>query len=100
LKEVWFKSSPSGRGLARVAKPLTWQGWTVQAGAFLFLLLLVQAVARWAAIGFQPAGAGIWLAAGVFMLIGLYLKVVKHYSDTSRLDQAGPIRKEADDQPC
>ncbi len=87
MKEAWFRNDPSHRGLARAAKPVTWQVRGVQAGAVMLFLMLLQALARWAAMGFQPVAAGFWPAAGVFMLIALYLKVVKRFSDASGPDQ-------------
>ncbi|MEZ5939231.1 MAG: hypothetical protein R3C52_13620 [Hyphomonadaceae bacterium] len=83
MAQAWFKTRRSDTGGTMFPKPLTWQGWAVNLGMVFVVAMLAQMIGRWAlTMDFKPLGAGIWLIAGLFLVLGLYFRIVRIFSET------------------
>lgn len=73
----WFKPRKS---LADFGRPANWKGWAALL-VFVFLFaLLAQMIGAWLFSGLSPIGAGVWLFALMFILIGAFLKICNMFS--------------------
>lgn len=81
MPPVWFEQKKEKSGFVGLVKPVAWQGWAVHLGTIFLFALLAQMLGKWAFLdGFRPVGLGVWLFAGVFMLLGLYFRAVAYFS--------------------
>lgn len=79
-KQPWFHKSENAKGFAFIAKPVRWQGWAVQFAMVFLFAMLMQGLARWGMTGFAPLAAGVWLLAGVFIVLWAYFALVNRFS--------------------
>ncbi len=76
----WFSNKRSSGERLGFVKPLTWQGWAVQLGTVFIFAILAQMIGAWIFTGFRPLATGVWLAAAIFLLIGIYIRIVRRFS--------------------
>lgn len=81
MPPVWFERKKDKADFIGFAKPVAWQGWAVHLGTIFVFALLAQMLGRWAFVdGLKPLGLGVWLFAGVFLLLGLYFRAISYFS--------------------
>lgn len=81
MPPVWFEQRKEKSGFVGLVKPIAWQGWVVHLLMVFLVAMFAQMIGVWALLNdFQPLGAGVWLFAGAFLVLGVYFRAVSYLS--------------------